>query len=147
MEHPSQSPLAPQSAKRRQIGYRLTIISLFALEIAYGWSLYLDFKGDWFKSALSAAMTLVPLLLLTLPALRRDLKTYQILALLAPWHFFVGGWIWLWGKALWGAWFCAWALLLQIGTILHNYQKRKRKKPTKTSNPSPQQSALPKETS
>lgn len=127
MENPSLSPIA----KRRRIGYVLTIVSLFALQSAYLIALYVDFRGDWFKSALSAAMTLIPLALLTPPALRRDLKTYQILALLAPWHAFVGGWIWLWGKALWGAWFCFWALVLQVGTILHNYQKRRKNKDKK----------------
>lgn len=128
MENLSLSPLAPKTQRRKRIGYALTIVSLFALQSAYWFALFIDFKGDWLKSALGAAMTLVPLALLTPPALRRDLKTYQILALLAPWHFFVGGWLWIWGKALWGAWFCTWALLLQMGTILHNYQKRQKKK-------------------
>lgn len=108
---------------RRDWGQALTLGALLALVLGYGLAL-LQPAGDRFGPWLRAMMTLVPLLLLLPFVWRRVPKAYQILALLAPWHFFVGGVIWLWGEPAAGAYFCLGALLLQTGTILHNYRPR-----------------------
>lgn len=112
---------------RKKWGYVLTLSALSILIISYGLAFALYFSGDWFRLALGWAMTALPLILLFPYAFKRVLKAYQILSLFAPWHFLIGGMIYLWDAKLWGTWFIFWSLVLEVGVILHNYQKRKKR--------------------
>lgn len=112
--------------KRQGIGYAFTLTALAILLGGFALAAYCS-NGTVFQRALGAAMTLLPLLLFTPRAIKRDLRAYQALALMAPVYLFFGGIIWLWHSPWWGAWFCLGAALLEIGTILHNYRKRVRK--------------------
>ena len=112
---------------RQRLGYFFTGAALVGLVLLYGGALVAYFNHDYFGTLLRAMMSLVPLLLLLPFVLARVPKAFQILALLAPWHFFMGGVIWLWGAKGWGLAVCLLAVLLQLGTILHNYQRRKKK--------------------
>lgn len=112
--------------KRQKFGYVLTLTALLMLLGGFSLAPFIS-AGTGFQKILGSAMTLLPLLLFTPRAIKRDLRAYQALALLAPIYLFFGGVIWLWKAPYWGAWFCAGATLLEIGAILHNYRKRQKR--------------------
>ena len=112
--------------RRKTIGHVLVVAALVALIAALAW-MSATMQGSALRQAISAAITLLPLLLFVRGAWQRDLRIYQALALLAPVYLFIGGVVWLWADWRFGLWICAWSVALQTGTILHNYQRRKRK--------------------
>ena len=116
------------ASRRKTLGHFLTLSALAALLGMFAW-MSATMRSGAMQQFIGAAITLLPLLLFVRGAWRRDLRSYQALALLAPVYFFLGGIVWLWADWRAGLWICSWALVLQVGTILHNYQKRRRKKP------------------
>lgn len=123
--------LHTKTIKRQRIGYVLTLTALLMLLGGFALAPFIS-SGLWLQRALGAAITLLPLLLFTPRAIKRDLRAYQALALLAPIYLFFGGVIWLWQSPYWGLWFCTGATLLETGAILHNFQKRKKKNSAST---------------
>lgn len=115
--------------RRQRIGYALTLISLTILLGGFMLSPIFAAKDSSLSSILTGMIiTILPIAVLAPRAIKRELRAYQNLALLAPIYLFYGGIIWLWRSPLWGALFCSAAITLEIGTILHNYQKRQKKK-------------------
>lgn len=112
--------------RRKRIGYGLVVGAVWALIGAFVW-MSATMGGSMVQRGIGAAITLLPLLLFVRGAWRRDLRSYQALALLAPVYLFIGGVVWLWADWRFGAWICAWALALEIGAILHNYQRRRKR--------------------
>ncbi|UJF24765.1 ABC transporter [Suttonella sp. R2A3] len=113
---------------RQQWGYWLTVISAVALLLSYATAVWFFRSESPMQMILGASMTLLPLLLYTPRAIIKQPRAFAALALLAPIYLFFGGVVWIWGRALFGAWLCLWALILEIGAILHNFQKRRHKK-------------------
>ena len=114
-------------SRRKTAGYILVLASLMALLGALTW-MSVTMQGSWMQRGIGAAITVLPLLVFVVGAVRRDLRSYQALALLAPVYLFIGGVVWLWADWRFGLWICVWSVLMQVGTIVHNYQKRKKKK-------------------
>lgn len=111
---------------RQKTGYILTLAALAALLGVFAW-MGATMRGGLLRQGIGAAITLLPLLLFVRGAWRRNLRSYQALALLAPVYLFIGGVVWLWADWRFGLWICAWAVALQTGTILHNFRRRKKK--------------------
>lgn len=118
-----------QSMKTREkIGYVLTLGALCGLIVGFvGYALCV-YAGRLAQQLWFLTLTAAPLLLCLPRAVSRVRKTYAALALIAPWIFLVGGVIGLWQSWIWAAGFCLGAVSLEVGAILHNYQKRKKKK-------------------
>lgn len=113
--------------RRQQTGYYLTLLALMMLVGGYLLTSLPSFSQHPLRAFVGLALTVLPLLLYGLRAIKRDLRAFQVLALLAPVYLFVAGVVWLWASPLWGAWFVFAAILLEIGAILHNYAPRRKK--------------------
>lgn len=117
--------------KRQNIGYLITILSLFGLILVfsyYGWNSYRQNYGQLIFFSL---VSFVPLILFLIPAIKRLAYFYVWLALLAPWWFFVGGILWLWNDYFWGAIIMFLAIFLEVGAILHNFVSKKNRRKNK----------------
>lgn len=112
---------------RQQAGYSLTLLALLMLVGGYLLSSIPSLSISLGRALFGLVLTVLPLLVYGWRALRGDLRAFQVLALLAPAHLFIAGVIWLWASPWWGAWFVLAALLLEIGTIIHNYRPRRKK--------------------
>lgn len=114
---------------RQRIAYHLTLLAIIVLIGSYASAYYLSGIETTGRLFLGIALTILPLLYYLPSAIKRQRKTYVILALIAPFYLFYGGVIWLWGGSWqWGLWFCTWAVLLEIGAILHNFVPKKARK-------------------
>lgn len=111
---------------RQKIGYGFVLLALFSLFILFLASILFS-SLPWTRRLLSALIVLAPLFLFGKGAIKRDLRAYQALALLAPVYFFIGGLIFLWANAYLGYVVMFLSVLLQLGTILHNYQRRRKR--------------------
>ena len=116
---------------RQKAGYLATIISLFILLISYAALIWLYRTGNPMQMLTGALLTLAPLLLFAHRAVRAEHRAFAALALLAPVYLLIGGIIWLWDYPLIGAWLSFWAVVLEVGTIVHNYKKRDKSKKSK----------------
>lgn len=117
--------------RRQRIGYILTLLGLAVLLGAFLISPLFAVTGNSGRRMplwIGVAISVLPLAVLAPRAIKRDLKAYQSLALLAPLYFFGAGVIWLWRSPWLGALLAAAAIALETGTILHNYQKRPKKR-------------------
>ncbi|SUO95750.1 hypothetical protein [Suttonella ornithocola] len=113
--------------KRQKIGYQLTLTGLFMLISGFAMSPLFTHDISLKQAIIGLLITLLPLLAYMPRAIKRESRAYQVLALMAPIYLLFGGIIWLWRDAYFGLWFCLAASLLEVGTILHNFQRRKRK--------------------
>lgn len=113
---------------RKRAGYVLVVVSLCALIGALLW-MGLRMDAVLPKRLISMAITLLPLLIFVRGAVMANMRSYQALALLAPVYFFIGGVVWLWASAGFGAWICAWALVMEAGAIAHNFRRRSKHRP------------------
>lgn len=112
---------------RRKFGHLLAFSALLALIAAFAW-MSATMQGSPLQRIAGAAITLLPLLLFLRGTWHRHLRSFQGLALLAPVYLFIGGVVWLWADWRFGLWICIWSVALETGAILHNFQKRNRKK-------------------
>lgn len=118
---------------RQKAGYLAAIISLSILITSYATLIWLYRTGNLMQMLTGALLTLAPLLLFAYRAVGAERRAFAALALLAPIYLLIGGIIWLWGYPLIGAWLSFWAVVLEVGTILHNYKKRDKSKKNKNS--------------
>lgn len=113
---------------RQKAAYLTTVLALCALIVSYAVLIWHYRTDHLMQMVTGGLLTLAPLLLFTRRAWRQERRAFAALALLAPIYLLIGGIIWLWEHPLIGAWLCFWSVLLEVGAIVHNYQKRDKRK-------------------
>lgn len=114
--------------RRQQIGLGLVWLALLVLLVSYALGLWWTHQHDGRRLFAGGVLLVLPLLYFVAQMFVVRAKTFVALALLAPLYLFYGGVVWIWGDWRFGAWLCGWAVVLQVGAILHNFQRRAKRK-------------------
>lgn len=116
--------------KRSFYAYLLVLCSTLSLIVLYLALHLLYFQGIQARFFLSSGLTYVPLMAVLPWLVKRSLKAYQVVALMAPFHLFIGGLFVLWQSEFdfyWGWCIVLAAFILEVAAIVHNFKKRSRK--------------------